>query len=246
MLPITTEMKMSSREIAELTGKRHDNVMADIRKMLTELYGEGGLLKFQDTYQNEQNGQTYSAFMLDREHTECLLTGYSAELRMRVIKRWHQLEQEKALGFNPNDQIAVLEHFLLEKKKAQALQIENDSLKNLFVDGMTPAQFAKSLNGVNCQKINSHLANERKWLFNSGKSLAEYDWRVAAYARDNYLTEKPIKISRLGKDEKMKYQPILLKKGAAKIYSMYIAGELPMKANWNGLHTHDKSVRIAG
>ena len=28
---------MSSREIAELTGKRHDNVMADIRSMLSEL-----------------------------------------------------------------------------------------------------------------------------------------------------------------------------------------------------------------
>lgn len=28
---------MSSREIAELTGKRHDNVMADIRNMLHEL-----------------------------------------------------------------------------------------------------------------------------------------------------------------------------------------------------------------
>ena len=28
---------MTSREIAELTGKRHDHVMADIRKMLDEL-----------------------------------------------------------------------------------------------------------------------------------------------------------------------------------------------------------------
>ena len=28
---------MTSREIAEITGKRHDNVMADIRKMLADL-----------------------------------------------------------------------------------------------------------------------------------------------------------------------------------------------------------------
>lgn len=36
------DMTMSNREIAELTGKRHDNVMRDIRVMLAELYGEGG------------------------------------------------------------------------------------------------------------------------------------------------------------------------------------------------------------
>ncbi|HHR5813914.1 TPA: Rha family transcriptional regulator, partial [Providencia alcalifaciens] len=32
-----SELTMSSREISELTGKRHDNVMADIRKMLVEI-----------------------------------------------------------------------------------------------------------------------------------------------------------------------------------------------------------------
>lgn len=46
---------MTSREIAELTGKEHRNVLADIRKMLAELHGEGGVLKFQQSYFNSQN-----------------------------------------------------------------------------------------------------------------------------------------------------------------------------------------------
>ena len=52
------ELAMSSLEIAELTGKRHDHVLADIRKMLTELYGEGGILKVEDTYRDSK-GRTY-------------------------------------------------------------------------------------------------------------------------------------------------------------------------------------------
>ena len=43
---------MSSREIAELTGKRHDNVMVDIRKMLDEL---GNLApEFSGVYKDQQ------------------------------------------------------------------------------------------------------------------------------------------------------------------------------------------------
>ena len=36
-------------EIAELTGKRHDHVVRDIRTMLVELHGEGGVLSFEET-----------------------------------------------------------------------------------------------------------------------------------------------------------------------------------------------------
>ena len=38
---IPENLTMTSLEIAELTGKRHDNVMRDIRSMLVELHGEG-------------------------------------------------------------------------------------------------------------------------------------------------------------------------------------------------------------
>ena len=47
---------MTSLEIAEITGKRHDNVLADIRDEIKKLGANLGLLIFQETnYINEQN-----------------------------------------------------------------------------------------------------------------------------------------------------------------------------------------------
>ncbi len=80
---------MSSREIAQLTRKQHFHVKRDIEKMLAEL-GEDAS-KSGCTYLDGQNRQQ-TEYLLDREHTDCLLTGYSAAMRMAVIKRWRELE----------------------------------------------------------------------------------------------------------------------------------------------------------
>jgi Rha family phage regulatory protein len=92
VLPHTEVLTMSSREIAELTGKRHDNVMADTRKMLFELYGDGGVLNFQDTHTNEQNGQSYPIFKLPKRETLILVSGYNIQMRAKIIDRWQELE----------------------------------------------------------------------------------------------------------------------------------------------------------
>lgn len=85
--------RMSSREIAELTSKRHSNVKRDILAMLKALGTD--VLSFERTYVDGQRREQ-TEYLLDREHTDCLLTGYSAPLRMRVIRRWRQLEQGDA------------------------------------------------------------------------------------------------------------------------------------------------------
>lgn len=84
---------MSSREIAELTGKRHDHVMRDIRNMLSELQITHP--KFGGTYL-DGSGRSLPCFHLDRELTETLVTGYSIPLRHKVIRRLHELEDAQA------------------------------------------------------------------------------------------------------------------------------------------------------
>lgn len=84
---------MSSREIAELTGKRHDHVMRDIRNMLSELKITDP--KFGGTYL-DGSGRSMPCFHLDRELTETLVTGYSIPLRHKVIRRLHEMEEAQA------------------------------------------------------------------------------------------------------------------------------------------------------
>lgn len=89
-------LTMSSREIAELTGKRHDHVMRDIRTMLVELYGEGGLPNFGASYINDQN-KAQPCFNLPKRETLILVSGYNVQMRARIIDRWEELESGMAL-----------------------------------------------------------------------------------------------------------------------------------------------------
>ena len=85
----TTPATMSSREIAELTGKRHDHVLRDIRTMLSELQDAPDM----GNAIEEKDARGYTAcFHLDRELTQTLITGYSIPLRHKVIQRLNELE----------------------------------------------------------------------------------------------------------------------------------------------------------
>jgi phage regulator Rha-like protein len=85
----TPEARMSSLEIAELTGKLHKNVLADIRRMLTEL----GLqpADFSARYRDEK-GEVRVCARLPKRETMILMTGYSVPMRAAVVDRWAELE----------------------------------------------------------------------------------------------------------------------------------------------------------
>ncbi len=83
-------LTMSSREIGELTGSTHDNVLKAIRRLVSE-----GVVSANETpYIHPQNGQTYREFRLDYRNTMVVVSGYSAELRARIIDRWMELEAQ--------------------------------------------------------------------------------------------------------------------------------------------------------
>jgi hypothetical protein len=86
---INTQTTMSSREIAELTGKNHADVMRDIRTMLEQL--EVGASSFAGSYMSEQN-KSLPLFNLPKRECLILVSGYSVRLRAKIIDRWQELE----------------------------------------------------------------------------------------------------------------------------------------------------------
>nr|DAS98852.1 MAG TPA: KilAC domain protein [Caudoviricetes sp.] len=84
---------MSSREVAELCGKRHDHVLRDIDN-LNATYAEMGFPKIGESrYISELNGIEYRECLLTHEQCIDLITGYRADVRIRINRRWLELEQ---------------------------------------------------------------------------------------------------------------------------------------------------------
>jgi anti-repressor protein len=152
---------MSSREIAELTGKRHPDVKRDIEKMLADLAED--VSSFARIYLDSMNRQQ-TEYDLDRELTETLLTGYSAPLRRKVIARWRELETAATVPALPdftNPAIAArawAEQF--EAKLALSAQIAADAPKVAFAEAI------RSIDGVcHIEKVAKTLGYGRNKFF---------------------------------------------------------------------------------
>lgn len=110
--------KMSSREIAKLTGKRHDNVMADCRKMFESLNLQSP--DFAGDYKDDR-GRTYQEYWIDQDLTMTLMMGYSIPLRHKVATRWRQLESGEVL---PQKSASHLPEF----RRARAIKMEVEAM----------------------------------------------------------------------------------------------------------------------
>ena len=75
---------MSSREIAELTGKEHKNVLVDIRKVLESLALNSA--DFSAVYK-DATGRTLLCFRLPKRECIILVSGYDVNMRAKIVDR---------------------------------------------------------------------------------------------------------------------------------------------------------------
>lgn len=154
LLTFNNELTISSREIATLCGKRHDNVMVDIRKMLDalDIYAPD----FSGTFITEQGNQ-YECFNLPKRECLILVSGYNVKIRTKIIDRWQQLEQGKA---------KLLPQTKLEALKAYVAEIEAHELTKTQLTHekeLAKKDNGKSIYSASIKQVNQALNSTYTW-----------------------------------------------------------------------------------
>lgn len=155
---------MSSREIADLTNSGHDNVLKTIRALVAR-----GVVSGNETpYVHPQNGQTYSEFLLSYRDTMVVVSGYSVELRARIIDRWQELETQAAKPVELS-RMDILQ-LAMESEKARLLAVEQLAIaapKAAFVDQYVEAAGSMSFRQV-AKLLNANERQFRQMLLDKG------------------------------------------------------------------------------
>lgn len=116
---------MTSLEVAELTGKRHDSVLRDIRNILQQGVAAHN---FVEGYYKDANQQDRPCFNLTKKGCLILASGYDAVLREKIINRWEELEMNNQSN---NFQIpqTFAEALMLAAKQAEQIESQHKQLQ---------------------------------------------------------------------------------------------------------------------
>lgn len=131
--------RMSSLEIAELTGKLHKNVLADIRNLLSQGVTK---LNFQPSTYKDPTGRKLPCFELTKKGCLILASGYDAVLREKIIDRWEQLELEKRKPQTPQTYLEALKALVSSEEEKQRLAQEKKQLEEKNAKLQPKADFA--------------------------------------------------------------------------------------------------------
>ncbi len=116
--------RMTSLQIAEITGKPHADVMKAIRKMepawskINE--GNFSLVDYQD-----KKGETRPCYSLNKEECLYIATKFNDEARAKLIKRWKELEEQHQKPSVPQTYLEALKSLVKAEEEKQQLALEN-------------------------------------------------------------------------------------------------------------------------
>ena len=125
--------RMTSLQIAELTGKRHNDVMRAIRKMepaWQNVCGRNFTLTSREVEQPKGGTREIPCYSLTKEECLYIATKFNDEARAKLIKRWKELEEKHQTrlalpSYQIEDPIDRAERWIAEQREKQQLALEN-------------------------------------------------------------------------------------------------------------------------
>jgi len=199
----TGELRMSSREIAELTGKEHKHVMRDIRNMepaWEKVNGSKfGLIEYLDS-----RGRKKPEYQLNKEESLYVATKYNDETRAKLIMRWKQLEVENMeLKSKLNSKtytipedyaealLRIVDHVRTEKEltnkiKEDAPKVEYYTKVMASTDTVTATTIAKDY-GMTAAKFNALLHNLGVQFKQDGQWVLYHKYQNKGYTKSETI-----------------------------------------------------------
>lgn len=135
--------RMSSLEIAELTGKQNAHIMRDIRSLLAQGVSQSnfGLSSYKQP-QPRGGYKELPCFELTKKGCLILASGYDAVLREKIIDRWELLETEKRKPQTPQTYLEALKALVSSEEEKQRLAQEKKQLEQQNAKLQPKAAFA--------------------------------------------------------------------------------------------------------
>jgi len=191
--------KMSSREIAEITGKQHKHVLRDIRNNGAGLekitQSKFGLSEYEDT-----TGRKLPEYQLDKREVLYVATKWNDEIRAKLILRWEELEKAQT-KINPRlTLVEALRAYADEVERNEKLKGEIE-VKNVLIaeyepkvtyydqilastDTITVTQIAKDY-GMTAQELNKLLHENKIQFKQSGQWILYKEYAKLGYTKSH-------------------------------------------------------------
>lgn len=133
---ISTDVKMTSLDIAEVTGKRHSDIMRDVRKEVEDLGEEVGQRIFALTSYTDKSNRSSPCYEFGKDGAMQLALKYDAKTRYEVIQYVDRLEQGKNKPQSIEDLIIMQANSVKEvrekvDKQGEQLETVNHRLDNM-------------------------------------------------------------------------------------------------------------------
>ena len=210
-LSVMNAQRMTSLEIAELTGKPHNDVLKAIRKMeeawMKVNGGNFSLVEYKDS-----KGELRPCYSLTK--TECLYiaTKFNDEARAKLVIRWQQLEQERIMQQGVRKLLITDQDVMHEAEMIIGRTLVSF---NQNADGcITASDIAKAI-GMEVKDLNSFLTDKKIQQWKRGQYRLTPEYEGLGLAQDRLF----IYYSKDGKQKERTYL-VWTQKGAEMIDNM--------------------------